>query len=191
MTIKGNLCVGKKAFYKGKEVSIIASTQSCWIVHEDKVRNNISTALYKKDVEARIQDVLPIGTKVRSFYSFEGKVTGYELETNRAVCISDKISNYKDLHERGGGDRTRFAYKATELTIVKKSNSVFEVGKRYLISFLEKREEIVVMIRPFEEAKEDWIIMENMANRNQQSFVVADLTVENLFMYGIDHVEEL
>lgn len=85
------------------------------------------------DIEPLITDVFKIGDKVMSTLGggFTGKVTGFELETNSAICKSDK--------ETGRG-RGRWAYNLGE--IVPYQLITFNLGDKFRIN---DKQQIVIM----------------------------------------------
>lgn len=121
-----------RGFYKGYEVDAVvlhrSNTLSTGEHYEDNRCTVVAIPVTKRDPNANQQLVIGneyrldnmvledlveerfrIGDKVKSAGSFTGIVVGYELATNRAVCISDKLP-------KNSKDRTRYAYKVTELT---------------------------------------------------------------------------
>lgn len=110
--MKNQLTVGNMAFVRklGKVMQIIGATNNQWIMSDTDLAEG--TPILKKYAEPLVMDVFAIGDKVKSEYTFVGKVTGFETASNRVIVISDKIGDYKG-HDC---DRVRYAYKPNELT---------------------------------------------------------------------------
>lgn len=96
-----------------------------------------------ENVEPIATSIFPVGSKVRSKYSFTGTVTGYEPDTNRLICISDKIGSYQPTSMHSNPDRTRFAYKLCELQRPKAVT--FKINKIYKAVFVHGDE---LKVRP-------------------------------------------
>lgn len=122
------LSVGRKAFVmaQGKIVNIVGATKKEWIVEPSNGRGD-AYPVRKCDVQARISDVLPLGSHVCSEGTFTGTVTGYEHATNRVIVVSDKIKNYRGEY----GDRTRYSYALNELDFV--PPTLFKLNHEYLV----------------------------------------------------------
>lgn len=111
---KRELGVGKLCFYDRKVHKIVASTTSNFFISVlDEM--DVAYAVCRHKVEPLITEVFSIGDRVKSQYTFQGKVTGFEEKENRVVCISDKIDSYADRAGRDTATRVRYAYKPHEL----------------------------------------------------------------------------
>lgn len=78
-------------------------------------------------IESLVAEVFSIGDKVERINgTFKGTVVGFEYHSNSAVCVSEKIEKYDE-------QRTRYAYKVTELKKFDPQHFVFEKGDTYLI----------------------------------------------------------
>lgn len=109
------LGIGDACFWSGHEYVISGSSSTeLWVLFSPN-SNWSAKVVRKKDVEPLVQSVFKIGDRVQSAHTFTGKVTGYEPESNRAVCMSDKTEYYRDLLGPGSGIRGRWAYKISEL----------------------------------------------------------------------------
>lgn len=100
--------VGRNCWYKGVIYEIAREVDSSrWLLLNSG--EGFTMGVPKYTCYPVADEVFLVGDKVASAYSFTGTVTGYEEETNRVICISDKIANYSD-------DRTRYSYSVNELT---------------------------------------------------------------------------
>lgn len=135
---------------------------------------NFSTALpaYLKDVEPLITEVFAEGDLVKGVHTFEGKVIGFEQETNRVLCVG--------LAETG---RTRYAYKYNELTIKKAAKDnltppegVFylEVGKKYQLT--SNHGMTIVSVEEFPQTQESGLPILDLKDANGINTVALVLT---------------
>lgn len=96
----------------------------------DSSGNTFSVPIRLEDCEEIAIDVFPIGTKVKTEFpgsnGFEGKVVAYEEDTNRLICISNRVKNYSDK-------RVRYAYRVDELRELDDSFT-FKVGRSYEVN---------------------------------------------------------
>lgn len=87
----------------------------------------------KKECERIITEVFDLGAHVTSTLSsgrgnLIGIIESFELHTNRATCMSDKIGAYKD-------DRVRYAYKVNEIKLYVEPKKIhFNIGQMYLVN---------------------------------------------------------
>lgn len=82
----------------------------------------------EKSIEPLIYDVFSHGDHVRNKNgSMVGKISGFELHTNKAVLISDKIDKYEQK-------RTRYVYGLEDLELVNDSTVRFVPGVWYRIN---------------------------------------------------------
>lgn len=81
------------------------------------------------DFEPVADDIFYPGDRVKSNLGggFTGVVLGYEYDTNRVICRSDKTDTLN------GKDRCRYAYNIKDLVEIKKEY-VFELNGRYRIN---------------------------------------------------------
>lgn len=122
-----SLSVGRRAFHYGRIVKIIASTNQDWIVQPVKGRE-AAYPVRKNELQAVAPDVFPMGAHVQSKHTLTGKVTGYELASNRVIVVSDKIHMYQGDDK----DRTRFSYGVNELSFM--PDPIFELNGTYSIT---------------------------------------------------------
>lgn len=172
--LSAELTVGRNAFYQGKIVKIIASYKKSFIVQEHP--SDSGYQVNRKDVEALVSEVFPMGSRVQSTGTFKGKVTGYEHETNRAVTISDKIGSYHGENK----DRTRFAYKVNEITMCV---PLFEMNKIY---YVQTHSMFTSKVRVLEHpVHKD---MYALHDADTGAYIVAvdrDVTLDNIQQYGL------
>lgn len=121
--------VGEECFYKGKHYIVAGEANNTHMYIHPKNSVGCFTAYCapKLELEPIASEVFAIGQSVRSNHSFRGKVTGFEHEENRVVCISDKAEYYND-------NRTRFSYKVEDLCAVKRIE--FQMNRKYLIQMV-------------------------------------------------------
>lgn len=105
-------------------VKIIGSTYDSYIVSDLNQLPYEGRSVAKHFIEPLAELVVTPGQRVKSFHTFSGTVVAIEKETNRVICISDKIGKYDD-------DRTRWAYKLKELHGIEPT---LERGNTYIIS---------------------------------------------------------
>lgn len=131
-----DLRVGLKVWIRPKKVSAIVTSFTkaldrtgdtlvkVIVPSENKVYEYSS-----KQLAFSADEVFEIGDTVNSIYNnFHGRVTGFEPETNRVVCVS--LKNHSIEWETGG--RCRYAYKPHELTLVP-TTIEFVPGNRYVL----------------------------------------------------------
>src|SRR5687768_13639205 len=101
-------------FYRGAKVEVLGKPMDnhVWVRVVSKGGSPLEvgheTVVYENNVQPCVEDVFKIGEAVETKNTFSGIVVGYEFENNYAVCISDRISHYKN-------DRTRYSYGVNEL----------------------------------------------------------------------------
>lgn len=132
----------------------------------------------KSDLVPMISELFVIGDQVASMATLTGRITGFELETNRAIVVSTKIGNYKD-------DRTRYAYLAKELTKLD-NNYIFEPGKMYKIN---GKYEVMVCVDPKDE---DVIHLYNKKGKPVYMDLSTRVNKAGLaFSHGIENVQQI
>lgn len=115
------------AVWDGKKrvaVKIIGSTCDSYIVSDLDQLPYEGRTVPKHYIEPLAHLVVKEGQRVKSFHTFSGRVVAFEKETNRVICVSDKIGKYDD-------DRTRWAYKLKELHAIKPT---LKCGGVYILS---------------------------------------------------------
>lgn len=131
-----DLRVGLKVWVKPKKVSAIVTSFAKSVDRTGatlvKVIVPAENKVYEygsKQLAFSANEMFEIGDTVNSIYgNFHGRVTGFEPETNRVVCVS-----LKDRSIRWEtGDRRRYAYKPHELTVVP-TTIEFVPGNKYVI----------------------------------------------------------
>jgi len=128
--------IGDKCFYEGKPYEIVAyQTDRKVVIWNSSLDDSHALVVEAKKLEPRAQDVFNIGDKVQTVYSFRGAVVGFEPETNRVICISDKTDQYhkEECTEKRyyGGQRVRWSYAVSDLQKVKEAVVTFEYGHKY------------------------------------------------------------
>lgn len=113
-----HLSIGKKCFFKGKHYEIVgAYDEKHWTAVLLGQPISEVVVLPKRKVEPLITEMFTIGDPVRSHHSFRGRVTGFEILENRAICVSERIEGYVDLYEPASGSRTRWSYGFNEIVL--------------------------------------------------------------------------
>jgi hypothetical protein len=110
---------GDHCFWGGHEYIISgSSSKDQWVLFraDGSVSWN-AIVVARRQVEPLAKNIFKIGDRVESQHTFTGKVMGYEPETNRVVCMSDKLEFYKDLLGPGSGQRARWSYKVWEIQL--------------------------------------------------------------------------
>lgn len=167
--------------YKGKMYKAIASKiiegKEMIALFDPSVPTWESVLVPAEEVEVNIKDVFKIGDRVCSvFGQFHGVVTGYEEETNRAICKSDKTST----------ERCRYAYKAKELRLDTKP--VFTHNIRAYLKLVDGSK---VYVKPLAHPdREDLLVLYNTNGGNIVTTVPADATRGDLKDLGIDCIIE-
>lgn len=128
---KSTLCIGSRIFYNGHYGVIVGEDHKAWVC---LLEGEFASAfgINKKDVQPLASAVFEVGQRVRSGYTFRGVVTGFELDTNKVVCVSEKIGQYTDRKEPGDGGRVRYAYEIDKIFPVEthldlKQNNVYRI----------------------------------------------------------------
>lgn len=114
------LDIGDKCFWKGKVWEITGTHgRGRWVMYDTLGSHNVHSeaAVIAKDaVEILAHEAFKVGDKVmrgdKPDCTFKGRVTGYEPETNRVVCVSG--FNTDPMEER----TNRWAYKPHELALM-------------------------------------------------------------------------
>lgn len=126
-----SLIVGNLVFFKGKQWRIATATRDEVGLIPLNIPFNTVMIVARANVEPLAENLYKIGDPVASQHTFAGVVTGFEVETNRVVCMSNKIKEYEDRVEPGSGDRTRFAYALKD---IRPNNTVkINIGGRYKV----------------------------------------------------------
>lgn len=132
-----------------------------------------------KDIEPLIKDVFPLHAHVKNKYgSMIGKISAYELATNKAVVISDKIENYQNKS-------TRYTYTQHELELYNADAIVLAPGCWYRTNH---RNDYLAVQSVFEQD-------EIMLFDREGNMVFTGLKKENLksmlyAKHGIHHIEK-
>lgn len=123
----GDMCFTKK----GRARIVGQNGERHWVVLLEESSDCTSQSINKALCEPLVETEFEVGDEVRSQLrndgGFEGKVTGYEMATNRAVCISSRIGGYSN-------DRTRFAYKINEIEKLGTGKLVLVAGATYKLN---------------------------------------------------------
>lgn len=123
------LNIGDKCWMKQLKVpaTIVAQyDENHWVVSSDNMQTNF--VIYKGNCEPLMADIASVGDRVKSTIgSFIGTVVAIEEHSNRAICISDKISRYSDK-------RTRYSYSINEIKLLNKSCIAFRPGTCYKLN---------------------------------------------------------
>ena len=191
--------VGEGCFVRGAIGRIVGENgPEHWIVvFNEKVTDDVQfnlgpiscsiheAIMISKDAcEPICSNIFKIGDKIESLLSsgknsFKGTVTGFEVTANRVVCISDKIDNYEE-------NRTRYAYKVSEIKKYDADEWYFNTGKKYklngnqvvIVALNAKRENSVMLIT------EDFTVLHTDVPK-----VTKKSVLENY--YGISSIEYL
>ena len=113
--------------------SVIVKVIEDYNLHKETNAIGTQHCVKYSSLEPLITEVFEIGDWVTA-KDFTGRVVGYELHSNRAICISDKIERYKN-------DRVRYAYKYNEIKKLSLTVIDFEYDTYYK---LNKNENIIV-----------------------------------------------
>ncbi|MNC51678.1 hypothetical protein D3C75_1009790 [compost metagenome] len=104
--------------------------------------SHVARGFHPKSIEPLVRDVFPIGTRVETPNYFKGVVTGYEEETNRAVCYSDKTNQYTDNIDPGDADRIRYSYSVDNISVIHEVQ--LHVGNHYTLTTVKGNTAFVV-----------------------------------------------
>jgi hypothetical protein len=103
-----SITVGSKVLFEGFTYQVVGITGDHAAIFHPEVSNTAAFLVPVSRLTLDAEATFEIGDKVCSHLSFRGRVTGFEKETNRVICKSDRQN-----------DRVRYAYKPHELKHVR------------------------------------------------------------------------
>lgn len=131
------LKVGKSCFVKGEKfkgyADIVAEQGDCFIIVDGEHMQG-TFAVDKNKCEPIAALLFSVGDTVCSAIAtgtFVGTVVGFEMDTNRVICRSQAIDNYKDK-------RTRYAYLPSEILHYSANTTLLENLSTYVLNGSKK-----------------------------------------------------
>ncbi|MNP04855.1 hypothetical protein D3C76_967890 [compost metagenome] len=94
--------------------------------------SHTAVGYFTNQIEPLARDAFPVGTRVETPHYFKGVVTGYEDDTNRVVCYSDKTNEYNDNIDPGDADRIRYSYSVRGIRKIEEIQ--LAVGQHYVLT---------------------------------------------------------
>lgn len=132
-----DLGIDSKVFFGGKVYVIAAQYDARTWVLSDYEQLSLGEVVPKDRVEPLVVDTFRIGDRVQTSYWFRGTVTGYELDTNRAICVSDAVNR------NAAKSRERWAYKIDEIRLIPHIE-IIELNRLYRVRIKYSKEEFTV-----------------------------------------------
>jgi hypothetical protein len=181
--------MGQEVMYKGVLHNIVAQRFGQWGIVPKKtfqyVGQTYNVLLVPAEaIQPIASDVFAVGDEVRRINgTFEGKVTGFEHESNRIVCVSNRIGNYlgKDA------DRTRYAYLPSDLEIIPQE-PVFKSNHIYTIKFANEFKSRKVRVLPHADMVSVYVLY-GAESGKVLTTVPKDTYKEDLIHFGITQVK--
>ncbi|MNB67149.1 hypothetical protein D3C75_136340 [compost metagenome] len=127
--------VGQQVWVRGENVT---GTVAGWVENRGEILiigpkgPHTAVAYTINRIDPLARDAFPVGTRVETPHYFKGVVTGYEDDTNRVVCYSDKTDEYTDNIDPGDADRIRYSYSVRG--IQKIEETYLSVGQHYILT---------------------------------------------------------
>lgn len=179
--------MGQEVMYKGKLHVIMAQSFNCWGIVPKADCNFVAvTMVPASSLQPIASDIFAVGDHVRRANGngfFMGKVTGFEHESNRVVCVSDKIGNYTGAD----ADRTRYAYLPSELELVPQV-PVFKVNHIYSVKFANEFKTRKVRVLPHADMDSVFVLY-GAESGKVLTTVAKDTYADDLIHFGITQVK--